>query len=108
MITDFVPVYLGAKHLKREDWQNLFNNEKTVETLFKLKKLQFVFICDGTYCYCQKSINNAIQRLLYSVQKGRHLVKPSIICAANGYIIDVYGPYPATLNYAPTSRIILY
>ena len=98
LIKDFVPIYLGAKHLKREDW--LLNNNKTVETLFKLSKLQFVFICDGTYCYCQKSFNNAIQRLLYSVQKSRHLVKPFIICAANGYIIDVYGPYPATLNDA--------
>ena len=50
--------------------------------------------------YCQKSENNKIQRLLYSGQKKRHLIKPFVVCASNGYIIDVYCPFAATANDA--------
>ena len=55
--------------------------------------------------YCQKSENNKLQRLLYSGQKKRHLVKPFVVCASNGYIIDVFGPLAATTNDA---SILLY
>ena len=50
--------------------------------------------------YCQKSENNKLQRLLYSGQKKRHLIKPFVVCARNGYIIDVFGPFAATANDA--------
>ena len=43
---------------------------------------------------------NWLARLSYSVQKGRCLVKPFIICAPDGYIVDIYGLYPATWNDA--------
>jgi len=61
--------------------------------LFDLNKTQFIIICDGTYCYIQKSANNLIQRLTYSVQKGRPLVKPFVICTTDGFIIDIFGFY---------------
>ena len=50
-----------------------------------------VFIADGTYLYCEKSSNNMLQRELYSGQKKRHLIKPFVICASKGFIIDVFG-----------------
>ena len=64
-------------------------------------------IADGTYLYCEKSENNQIQRLTYSGQKKRHLIKPFVICAENGVIIGIYGPYPATLNDAKILELIL-
>ena len=50
----------------------------------------------------QKSSNNKIQRQLHSVQKGRALIKPFVICTINGYIVDTYGPYAAKDNDATT------
>ena len=35
---------------------------------------------------------------MYSGQKKRHLIKPFVMCTADGYIIDVFGPYLATHN----------
>jgi hypothetical protein len=40
---------------------------------------QLGLIADGTYIYSQKTLNNKIQRLLYSDQKGRPLIEPLII-----------------------------
>ena len=54
----------------------------------------------GTYCYIQKSFNNEFQRKSYSVQKGRHLVKPYVLCTTDGQIVDIYGLYEATKNDA--------
>jgi hypothetical protein len=62
---------------------------------------------DGTYAYIQKSNDNKFQRLTYSVQKGRHLVKPFIITSSDGWIIDIFGPYPATKNDATILELIL-
>jgi hypothetical protein len=59
---------------------------------------QFIMAADGTYLHCQKSSNNLFQRMTYSNQKKTHLVKPFVICATNGYIVDVYGLYPANQN----------
>ena len=41
------------------------------------------------------------------MQKGRCLVKPFIICAFDGYIVDIYGLYPATWNDARILKHIL-
>ena len=95
---DFVSFNLGAKHLDRNAW--ISHNSDLVNELFDLKKSQFAAIADGTYVYCQKSSNNMFQRKTYSGQKKRHLVKPFVICATDGYIVDVFGPYAATDNDA--------
>ena len=93
-----MPLYLGAKHLDRKGW--ICHNSDLVNELFDLNKDQFAAISDGTYVYCQKSSNNQFQRKTYSGQKKRHLVKPFVICATDGYIVDVFGPYAATDNDA--------
>ena len=43
----------------------------------------------------------------YCVQKKSCLVKPFLICTADGYIIDIYGLYPATWNDARISTEIM-
>ncbi|CAF1045047.1 unnamed protein product [Brachionus calyciflorus] len=91
MIKDFVPNFLGARSLTREEW--LEQNTGIIKKLFDLSEQQFAIVADGTYCYCQKSSSNFVQRKLYSGHKKRHLIKPFVITAANGKIIDVYGPF---------------
>jgi hypothetical protein len=98
MVKDFVPLYLGASHRPRKEWT--YSNTLMAKVLFDMLDNQLCLVADGTYIYCQKSSNNKIQRLLYSDQKGRPLIKPFIICASNGYIVDAYGPYSAKDNDA--------
>ena len=100
-----MPFYLGAKHLNRHNWIN--HNSELVNELFDLNGQKFALIADATYIYCQKSSNNRVQRNTYSVQKKCHLVKPMVICATDGYIVDVFGPYAAKDNDATILRHIL-
>jgi hypothetical protein len=86
----------GASSRSRR--QFLENNSLLAKLLLGLKDDELVLKADGTYLYCQKSFNSTIQRLLFSGQKKRHLVKPFIIFLANGYIIDAYGMYGGTYN----------
>ncbi|RMZ99176.1 Vacuolar sorting-associated 13C [Brachionus plicatilis] len=65
---------LGAKRLSREQW--IENNSEMGKAFFDLNNNQFAFIADGTYCFCQKSSNNMIQKELYSGYRNRPLVKP--------------------------------
>ena len=71
-----------------------------VKLLFEIDDDILVLIADGTYLYCEKSFNNELQRKTYNGQKKRPLIKPFIIVASDGFIIDVYGPYPAIDNDA--------
>ncbi|XP_032687208.1 uncharacterized protein LOC116851665 [Odontomachus brunneus] len=48
---------------------------------------------DGTYSYIHKSSNFCVLRQTYSMHKGRHLVKPALIVAPDGYILAIQGPY---------------
>jgi hypothetical protein len=95
---EFVEENVGAKHKDRIEW--LKHNTIFVEEFFTNYENKMVFIADGTYCYCEKSANNYFQRKSYSLQKKRHLVKPFIICTADGLIVDVYGLFEATKNDA--------
>ena len=88
----------------RDQW--LTKNTALVNELYDLNN-QLCLIADGTYLYCQKSENNKVQRLLYSGQKKRHLIKPFIVCTANGFIVDAYGPFAATVNDASILSYLL-
>jgi hypothetical protein len=98
LMKGFVPQNLVAKALERSDW--IIHNSYISKQLFNLNDEQLVLIADGTYCYCQKSSNNLFQRKSYSVQKKTHLVKPFVICATDGHIVDIYGLFEATKNDA--------
>ncbi|KAL1488844.1 hypothetical protein ABEB36_014639 [Hypothenemus hampei] len=52
-----------------------------------------IAIIDGTYTYMPKSTNFRVLRQSYSIHKGRHLIKPVLIVAPNGWILNIQGPY---------------
>ena len=101
---DFVPYFLGA-HKEREFFLQ-FNTVMTHQ-LHNLSKDDLVVIADGTYCKIEKSKNNDFQYKTYSVQKNTSLFKPFLICCADGYIIDCYGPFAANLNDSAILNYIL-
>lgn len=53
---------------------------------------QAITIIDGTYAYIDKSSNYQGLRKSFCMHKHRHLVKPIVIVAPDGYILDVHGP----------------
>jgi hypothetical protein len=75
------------------------------QNIFELDPDVLVLVADGTYCKIQKSNNNDFQYKTYSGQKKDSLFKPFIICCADGYIIDCYGPFAANDN---DSKILNY
>jgi hypothetical protein len=55
----------------------------------------------GTYIYTEKSgADFDFQQLSYSGQKKRNLVKPLLVVATDGHIIDIIGPYTGRCNDA--------
>jgi hypothetical protein len=105
LMSSFVSQHLGPQRLDRQSW--IQHNSIIVKEFFFTKEDQFAIIADGTYCYCQKSSDNFFQRQTYSGQKKRHLVKPFVLCASDGTIIDVYGLYGANQNDASIFSHIL-
>ncbi|KAH9634750.1 hypothetical protein HF086_013610 [Spodoptera exigua] len=97
LVQDFVPRYLGITHLSKEQLNNhtlaipngLYGHENNV-----------IVICDGTYIYINKSSNYMFQKYTYSLHKYRNLLKPFLIVASDGYILDCFGPYKATTSDA--------
>ena len=102
--SDFTPFFLGAN--KNREFFLKFNT-KMVQVLHNLSNDDLVIIADGTYCKIEKSKNNDFQYHTYSVQKTASLFKPFILCCADGYIIDCYGPFQATKNDSTILNYIL-
>ena len=50
-----------------------------------------IAVIDSTYIY--KSTNFRVLRQSYWLHKNRHLLKPILIVAPTGYILDIFGPY---------------
>jgi len=50
-------------------------------------------VMDSTYIYTQKSSNYSFQKDTFSAHKKINLLKFMIICATDGYILAVIGPY---------------
>lgn len=106
LTTDFVPAHLGLDHITRDEVVErnrvlpnvLFGNEESPKA---------ILICDGTYIYIEKSSNFLFQRLTYSLHKYRNLVKPFLIVCADGYILDVLGPYSARTTDADIMKMVL-
>ena len=104
MNEEIVPLFLGTRN-GREFFLN--HNTDSVKELHQLEDDVLVVIIDGTYTRLEKSSNNEFQYLSYSMQKNHNLVKPFIICCADGYFIDCYGPFQANLNDAQILKHIL-
>jgi len=105
MNDEVVPVFLGANKGKE---YLLNHNTTSVKVLHNLADDVLAVIADGTYTRLEKSSNNDFQYNSYSMQKSQNLVKPCIICCADGYFIDCYGPFKANLNDAQIFRHILH
>ncbi|CAH2101317.1 unnamed protein product [Euphydryas editha] len=93
---DFVPSYLGINHLTHE--QLVQHNLTIPNGLYNTTDTNAVVICDGTYIYINKSANYMFQKETYSLHKYRNLLKPFLIVASDGYIVDCFGPYKATTS----------
>jgi len=102
---DFVPFFLGASHKPRDYF--LAHNHETVAELHDIEKDQLAIFADATYCRIEKSADNQFQLDTFSKQKLDLLIKPFIICCANGYLIDIYGPYAARRNDASIFEHVL-
>jgi hypothetical protein len=94
----FVKKHLGLDAITRaeyvekhiSDFSNTLHNS---DSDGNQKEKVAMLIIDGTYIYIPKSSNYTILRQSFPVHKGRHLIKPIMICAPDGYILDVHGPY---------------
>lgn len=98
LIQDFVPICLGINHIPRE---SLMNHNLTIPNgLYNENYTNCIIICDGTYIYINKSSNYSFQKYTYSLHKYRNLLKPFLLVASDGYILDCFGPYKATTSDA--------
>lgn len=52
-----------------------------------------IIYIDGTYLKIEKSSNFRALRQSFCLHKGHHLIKPALVVAPDGYILDVHGPY---------------
>ena len=92
---DFVPKYMGFDHMTREAVIENHTTGFAREILASGDDNTAILLIDGTYIYIEKSGKYTFQRKSYSVYKGRSLVKPMLIAASDGYIIDILSPYLA-------------
>ena len=101
---DFVPLFLGANK-ERQFFLN--HNDLSTKTLHQLDEDDLAIVVDATYNRLEKSANNQFQYKCWSQQKMDLLIKPFIVCCADGYLIDCYGPFQANQNDAKIFDYIL-
>lgn len=105
LTTEFVPLHLGINNLTRDDI--ISRNLAIPEGLFgEGESRKPIIIVDGTYVYLQKSSNYSFQKKTYSLHKYRNLVKPFLMVATDGHIIDIFGPYPANTSDADIMKAL--
>lgn len=97
LLQDFVPRNLGINQLRREE---LLQHNLLIPNGLYGNGNNAIVICDGTYVYIHKSSNYMFQKQSYSLHKFRNLLKPFLIVACDGYIVDCFGPYKATTSDA--------
>lgn len=94
LLMRFVPQNIGLNAIGRQAYIENHVTEFTNQ-LYNTdppNRVPIVYI-DGTYAYIEKSSNFQTLRFSYCVHKGRHLVKPALVVAPDGYILDIHGPY---------------
>lgn len=94
LMARFVPENIGLGAITRHDYIRLHVTE-FANYLYNDEPDNPVAISyiDGTYTYCHKSTNFRSLRQTYCRHKNRHLVKPALVVAPDGYILDIQGPY---------------
>lgn len=90
----FVNENIGFGAITREDYierhVTLFSNQLYNNTPQNPKVIVYN---DCTYLYIEKSACFKALRQSFCVHKNRHLLKPSMLVAPDGYILDIQGPY---------------
>ncbi|GLV33501.1 hypothetical protein CBL_20234, partial [Carabus blaptoides fortunei] len=90
----FVPMSIGTASITRADYiaQHVtpFSNALYNPQLDEPKAIAII---DSTYAYIHKSSNFRVLRQSFSVHKRRHLLKPTLIVAPDGFILSIFGPY---------------
>ena len=104
---NFVNKWLGIKSNDINRDLVKVNTSFIAEALYELPSENIMTIWDGTYIYFDKSSDYVFQKKTYSVQKCRNLLKPMLCCTTNGYIVDVFGPFPASDNDATILNTII-
>lgn len=90
----FVPENIGVESITRNNFIERHVTEFSNQLYNPHPDIQraIVFI-DGTYLKVEKSSNFQAQRQSFSTQKHYNLLKPALVVAPDGYILDVHGPY---------------
>lgn len=90
----FVPENIGLNSITKENYivrhvpefvNELYNANPNISRV--------IAAIDGTYSYIPKSSNFRTLRQSFSIHKSRHLLKPVLIVALDGFILDIQGPY---------------
>ena len=100
---DVIPYHIRVSNLTRE----FFMSRQSVIAKSLNPEANLILIADGTYAYHQKSKNNQYQRKSFSMQKFTNLCKPFTVITSDGYIVDFFGPFLATVNDALIMKSIL-
>ena len=103
----FRPLHLGYDHITREELIAQHQTDTTT-VLCDRQPGSAVIVLDGTYLEVQKSTNYCVQRHTYSLQKSWNLLKPMIICAPDGYILNVEGMFYGSDNDASMMDYIMH
>ncbi|KYN12427.1 hypothetical protein ALC57_15394, partial [Trachymyrmex cornetzi] len=90
----FVPQNIGFQAITREEYIRLHVSDFANELYNANPEYRKAIVYpDGTYADIQKSSNFRALRQSYCFHKGRHLLKPLLIVAPDGYILHIFGPY---------------
>lgn len=95
---DFTKRYLGFGHSSRDAALDEHSRRMYYNLFEEADSTKLFLIMDGTYIYVAKPGDIELQKLLYSGQKKRNLVKFFMIVFPSGYILDAAGPYYADGN----------
>lgn len=94
LMVQFVPENIGLNAINRQQYIEQHVTELANRLYNQNPELPVaIAYLDATYSYIPKSSNFRALRHSYSLHKGRHLVKPALIVAPDGYILDIQGPY---------------
>lgn len=95
LLSDFVPRNLCINHLSGEE---LISHNLLLPNGLYENGTNAIVICDGTYIYGHTSSNYIFQKQTCSLHKYRNLLKPFMVVACDGHILDCFGPYKATTS----------
>lgn len=101
---NYVPLHLGINHITRAGISA--RNLLIPQGLFGTEENNPIIIVDGTYIYIQKSTNYLYQKKTWSLHKHQNLVKPLLMVACDGHIIEAFGPYAASASDADIMKML--